>query len=98
MYFKDLGQLDYFAKNGLFFAVTEMNIRYIREAKVFDELIIETTTVMEAPYLVFSHTIRKQNTGEKISEAVVKLILLSHERIPHDVPDIFCLNKFQDNQ
>ena len=40
--FRQLDLMDYFRQNNLLLVVTEMQVRYSREAKLFDELVIRT--------------------------------------------------------
>ena len=80
---------DYLAKNGLFLIVTEAAMRYVKEAKAFDELIINSEIKHMPPYLVFDHAIKRAGTGEAIARAEIKTLLVDNDRIPHDIPDSF---------
>ncbi len=84
---KEKNLFPYFEKNNLFLAVTEANIRYIREVYLFDELVIKTTIETEPPYLVFHQAITNKKSGQSVSKAKIKTLLVDHERIPHDIPD-----------
>ena len=86
---RSLDLFDYFAQNGLILVVAEASIRYSREAKVFDELVCGTDITREAPYLVFSHSIRAAVSGELIARGSVKTLLVDRDRIPRDIPDFF---------
>ena len=79
----------YFSENRLILVVTEADIRYMKEARVFDELVVATEIAAEPPYMVFSHAIRRADTGEKIARASIKTLLVDGERVPHDIPDLF---------
>ncbi|HOO73589.1 MAG TPA: thioesterase family protein [Spirochaetota bacterium] len=81
--------LHYFTGEKLVLVVTECNIRYSGEAKVFDVLAVETELKRESPYLVFRHKIYNRQTGALINKATVKTLLVSHDRVPQDIPDDF---------
>jgi YbgC/YbaW family acyl-CoA thioester hydrolase len=85
---RDMNILDYFTKNGLLVVVTESNVRYKREACLFDELVIETTYEMRQPYLVFHQKIRNKKTQIAITRATVKTLIIDKMRIPQELPDI----------
>ena len=50
-------------------AIIEINIRYIREAKIFDEMVIKSKIVMESPYVVFMHNMYNTKTRLKSCKA-----------------------------
>lgn len=84
----DLKILDYFIENELLIVVVETRIRYMREACLFDELVIETGFQPESPFIVFRQRIRNNKTGLLLSRATVKTILIDRYRIPQDIPEI----------
>ena len=86
---KELQLFDYLHKNELLLVVTELNIRYKQEAKLFDELVINTNITKKPPYLIFLHKIYNSKTKRMISEARVKTLLIDKNRIPHDIPAEF---------
>jgi len=85
---KELNVLDYFAANGFLVVVTESNVRYMREATLFDELDIETTFEKSEPYLVFHQKIRNLKTGTAITRATVKTLIINKMKIPQELPEI----------
>ncbi len=85
--FKKLNLSEYFHENNLLLVITEINIKYIREAKLFDELNIQTDLFKEKPYLIFLHKIYNEKTKLKITQAKVKTLLIDKEKIPHDLPE-----------
>ncbi len=93
---RSLDLFDYFMKNSLILVVTEADIRYIKEARVFDELSVVTDMAKEAPYLVFSHVILRAYSGERITRASIKTLLVDGARVPHDIPELF-INRFASN-
>jgi YbgC/YbaW family acyl-CoA thioester hydrolase len=92
--FRQLDLTDYFGQNGLFLVVTEMQVRYSREAKLFDELTIRTGITEEAPYLVFNHRMYLRGSRVKVCSAVVKTLLTDRDRIKYDIPK-FLLTKLK---
>ncbi len=84
---KDAGLLESFLNKDLLLVVTETNIRYMRELKLFDRIKVETTINLEAPYVVFSHNVLNESTGFKSAKAIVKTLLIDKEKIPQDIPD-----------
>jgi YbgC/YbaW family acyl-CoA thioester hydrolase len=81
--------LDFFSAHELILVVVEADIRYIKEAKPFDELLVRTGTERKSPYLVFNHIIEHAAADEVIARAKIKTVLVDKDRIPHDIPDLF---------
>ena len=84
---KNVGLLKSFLDNNLLLVVTETNIRYMRELKLFDEIEIRTIIKHEAPYLVFYHDILNLTGNVKAAKAEVKTLLIDKDRIPQDIPE-----------
>jgi YbgC/YbaW family acyl-CoA thioester hydrolase len=78
---------DYFNYNRLLLVVTSVEMRYVKEARVFDELVVNTNIKRTPPYLEFRHIIRHANTGDIITRAKIKTLLVDNDRIPFDIPD-----------
>jgi YbgC/YbaW family acyl-CoA thioester hydrolase len=85
--FRQLDLIDYFTVNKLLLVVTEMQIRYSREAKLFDELVILTEMLKEAPYLIFKHKMVFKGSGVKVCSANVKTIFTDKDQIKYDIPE-----------
>jgi len=83
---KDAGILADFQNKELLLVVTETNIRYMRELKIFDKVEVNTEIKWEAPYLIFYHEIINCNLGTKSAKATVKTLLIDKQRIPQDLP------------
>lgn len=83
---KNAGLLNSFLSKNLLLVVTETNIRYMRELKLFDKIEIETTIKFKAPYLIFYHDIMNVSAHTKSAKVVVKTLLIDQERIPQDIP------------
>ena len=84
---KDAELLNSFLEKDLLLVVTETNIRYMRELKLFDQLDVKTEIKLEAPYLVFNHDIVNLTNNTKSAKAIVKTLLIDKDRIPQDIPD-----------
>ena len=85
--FRRLEMMDYFGQNNLMLLVTEMQVLYSREAKLFDELVIRTKVAKEAPYLVFNHRMYRHGSKVKICSADVKTLLSDKEHSKYDIPE-----------
>lgn len=83
---KNAGLLKSFLDRNLLLVVTETNIRYMRELKLFDKIEITTNIKFEAPYLVFIHDILNLTGNLKAAKAEVKTLLIDKNRIPQDIP------------
>lgn len=92
---QDLKLLDYFMENSLFLVVIEVNIKYIKELKFFDEVVVRTTVSKEAPYVMFNQDIYDTKTNIRVTKAKVKTLLIDKERIAVDFPDSL-LSKMRD--
>ena len=84
---KEAGLLNSFLAKDLLLVVTETNIRYMRELKLFDQVEIATDIKFVAPYLIFNHDILNLTTGFKAAKAEVKTLLIDKDRIPQDIPE-----------
>lgn len=84
---KEAGMLESFLQKKLLLVVTETNIRYMRELKLFDQIEISTRIKFDAPYLVFHHDIINLKEKHKSAKAEVKTLLIDNNRIPQDIPD-----------
>jgi acyl-CoA thioester hydrolase len=88
------GLLNSFKNKNLLLVVTETNIRYMRELKIFDKIEIVTSLKLEAPYLVFYHDILNLTNNTKAAKAEVKTLMINKDRIPQDIPaDLLVLIK-----
>ena len=63
-----------------------MHIRYQREIKLFDKIVIESFCVVQKPYLVFQQKILNISTGLASARATTKLIFIDDAKIPYDIP------------
>jgi YbgC/YbaW family acyl-CoA thioester hydrolase len=80
---------EYLSGRKLVLMVVEAKIRYVIEAKLFDELVVRTDVELRRPYLVFNHVIKRTRSGETVVRASINTLLVDDERIPYDIPDSF---------
>jgi YbgC/YbaW family acyl-CoA thioester hydrolase len=92
MFMRDRELLEQIGEEELFLVVTETNIRYMHEAILLDELIVETSMKAEKPFLVFRQKIVDEKTGIVLSRASVKTIFVNHLRMPLDIPAFILQN------
>jgi acyl-CoA thioester hydrolase len=84
--FREADLLDQLNQDELLVVVIEVNVRYSREINMFDEMIINTEVVQEAPYLVFHQKMHFVSSGLKACTATVKAIFMEKGRLVRDVP------------
>ncbi|MBZ4646523.1 MAG: ybaW [Clostridia bacterium] len=86
-FFDEMKWMDFLKSEMLFPVVVETNIRYIRELKMFDKAVVKTHWKYEDQYLITDQDIYFVNTNKKVAKATGKMILVSFERIVHELPD-----------
>ena len=82
---RNAGLLESFTKRNLLLVVTETNIRYMRELKLFDLIEITTNVEFKSPYLIFNHDIMNLTSSVKAAKAQVKTLLIDKDRTPQDI-------------
>ena len=79
--------LEKLLSENLILVVTETNIRYIREVKMFARLKIETKLILKEPYLMFSQHTINEDSDLLVAKANFKTLFLDQtDRSPRDVP------------
>lgn len=86
-FFNETKWIDYMRNNDLHPVVIETNIRYINELKVFEKAVIKSWWKYDGNYLIANQNIYMEETNKKVAKAKVKMILVSSERIAHELPD-----------
>lgn len=84
--FREAGILSGLQESGLILVVTDIRIRYMREANLLDELEVQTTLKDVSPFLVFRQKIFNRNTGLALSRSETKTVFLGATREPVDIP------------
>ncbi len=81
------GLFDQLEKAGLKLVVVKAEVRYVRELRLFDELIVQTRVKKESPYLVFYHKLTNREKKVQYSRSVIRIIILDERKTPLDIPD-----------
>jgi acyl-CoA thioester hydrolase len=94
------GLFDQLEKAGQKLVVVKAEVRYVRELRLFDELIVQTRVKKESPYLVFYHKLINRDRNIQYSRAIIKIIMLDERKTPLDIPDqmMSSLTKTSDGQ
>jgi acyl-CoA thioester hydrolase len=85
-YFRDAGLYALLKASDNLPVVTEIQIRYQREIRLYDELEIESSCHPEKPYLVFRQRLTNLTTGLASARAVTKLIFVGSDKLAGDIP------------
>ena len=85
--FRKLGLLDQIINSGKKIVIVENHIKYIRQVKLFDEIIIETQMEKSAHFLLFKHNLLNKKTGKQVAKATVKSVFLGKNNKPCDIPE-----------
>ena len=92
--FREAGLLHHLDNSGNKIVVVEQNIRYMKEIKLFDEIIVETRVKKELPYMIFNHRLLSATGEIRHARAKVKTLLMDENNTPVDIPDeIFSKDK-----
>ena len=84
--FRKLGLLYQFKKDGKKIVIVENQIKYIRQVKLFDEIVIETQMEKSAHFLLFRHVLINKKTGNYVAKANVKTVFLDNTDEACDIP------------
>ena len=88
--FKKLHLNDIIHDSNCIIVVTDTHVRYMREAKLYDELEVHTRMMRQGPYLIFKQRIMNKQTGMAIARGEIKTIFLDNEtRKPTEIPTGF---------
>ncbi|MCD4730627.1 MAG: acyl-CoA thioesterase [Bacteroidales bacterium] len=91
--FRETGLLHYFKESGKKIVVIELNIRYMKEIRLFDKVVVETKVTKEMPYLIFNHRILKATTRIPLARAKAKTLFLDENKTPVDIPAKILINE-----
>ena len=80
------GALSPLQQERLFLVVVKADLRYCRENKLNDRLVVKTRVRKADPYLLFLQTIYSAETGRKTTEGRIWTLLVDEERQPRDLP------------
>ncbi|MEI7662904.1 MAG: acyl-CoA thioesterase [Bacteroidota bacterium] len=85
-YFRELGMYDFLSNQEHLPVVTDVHVRYQREIRLFDVVVIESFCYAESPYLVFQQKIINQTLQMPSARATTKLIFLDRNKTACDIP------------
>ncbi len=85
--FRETGTVAYLTEHRILPAVIDSTIRYIREVTLFDEVLIKTRVTVDGNYLAFNHVAYNVGTGKKSCKSKTRLLFLTHDRQPIDIPE-----------
>lgn len=83
----ELNQLVHAAN--ILIVVTDVHIRYMREARLYDEIDIYTQALCVDPYLIFKQRLINRKTGMALARGETKTIFIDGNRKPVDIPKEF---------
>lgn len=79
---RETGLLEKLQSEKIFLVVTEMKIRYSKESRLFDNILIKSIIEFSGPYVIFKQYMFNDDSGLKLSHTTVKTIPLNKDRIP----------------
>lgn len=85
--FKQLGLLEDMKSSGNKVVIVEVNIKYIRQLQLLDEVRVETQIELSKPFLIFHQHLFNGQTNKIAAKAEVKGLFLDHFDKPCDVPE-----------
>jgi len=84
--FRNMELNDMVHESDIKIVVTDVKIRYMREAKLYDELEIQTRAVCEGIYLIFKQRLINRSTKLALARGETKTIFIDGNRKPVDIP------------
>jgi len=85
--FRQLDLLDQIITSGKKIVIVENHIKYIRQVKLFDKIVIETQMEKSVHFLLFKHNLLNKKTGKSVAKAMVKSVFLGKNNKPCDIPE-----------
>jgi len=87
---RELNLYEFIHISNLFMVVADIHIRYMREAKLYDELEVQTSVVREDPYLIFKQKLLNRQSGQTLARGETRSIFIDKTtRKPTDIPNEF---------
>lgn len=84
---RQCGIFDMMITSELLLVVTDIKIRFSREAKLFDKILIHTRLCVEGSFVMFHHRMINEESGLKLSHAEVRTVVINKNRQPMGIPD-----------
>ncbi|MDR0925969.1 MAG: acyl-CoA thioesterase [Hungatella sp.] len=85
-FFQEYNMMEDLEREKLYPVVIEVNIKYLKELRLFDQFVIISRYWIEDNYIVSDHKAVYKDPKITMMKAKVKLLLVSGERIVHDIP------------
>jgi len=87
---RELNLYEFINISNLFMVVADIHISYMREAKLYDELEVQTSVVREDPYLIFKQKLLNRQSGQTLARGETRSIFIDKTtRKPTDIPNEF---------
>lgn len=85
-FFDELSLLPVIHSNQLFLVVTDIHVRYMREARLGDLVEVNTQGYIKSPFLLFRQKLINIKTGLTLARAEIKTIFIDALRKPVEIP------------
>jgi len=85
--FNDMGAMDMMGKKNIYPVITETEIKYCRELKMFDEIKVVTKWDVSSPFIINTHKIIRISDKSTICKAKCKLLFIKKNRELIDIPE-----------
>jgi acyl-CoA thioester hydrolase len=85
--FRELGLLDEIMASGKKIVIVENTIKYIRQLRIFDEVVVESQLEKSAQFLLFRQNMTNKQSGKTVAKAVAKTVFLDENNKACDIPE-----------
>ncbi len=85
-FFREFSMMEDLEREKLYPVVIEVNVKYIKELRLFDQFVINSRYWIENNYIVSDHKAVGKDQRTTMMKAKVKMLLVSEDRIVYDIP------------
>lgn len=85
-FFREFSMMEDLEREKLYPVVIEVNVKYIKELRLFDQFVITSRYWIENNYIVSDHKAVCKDQKSTMMKARVKMLLVSEDRIVYDIP------------
>lgn len=85
-FFRDFSMMEELEREKLYPVVIEVNVKYIKELRLFDQFVITSRYWIENNYIVSDHKAVCKDQKSTMMKARVKMLLVSEDRVVYDIP------------
>lgn len=85
-FFREFSMMEDLEREKLYPVVIEVNVKYIKELKLFDKFVITSRYWIENNYIVSDHKAVCSDRKSTMMKAKVKMLLVSEDRVVYDIP------------